>query len=100
MASTMWHTSSLGWRAAYLVGLLLLQLLEDLLRLRLGSKRGHVDVNIIEDTDKGLRCSRPTESYCWPLRERRVQRFHLGVGLVANVRMASSPATPVFDHLY
>jgi hypothetical protein len=99
MASTMWHTSSLGWRAAYLVGLLLLQLLEDLLRLRLGSKRGHVEVNIFEDTDKGLRCSRPTESIGWPLRERRVQPFHLSVGLVANVQMASSPATPVFDHL-
>jgi hypothetical protein len=43
MASTLWHTSSLWWWAAYLVGLLLLQLLKDLLRLRLGSKGGHVD---------------------------------------------------------
>jgi hypothetical protein len=52
--------------AAYLVGLLLLQLLEDLLRLRLGSKCGHVDVNIFEDTDKGLRCSRVSRVLAGP----------------------------------
>jgi hypothetical protein len=60
MASILWHTSSVWWYATYLVGLLLLQLLENLLRLGLGSKCSHVDVVILEHTHKGLRCSRKT----------------------------------------